>query len=189
MYKALFGLAALIPGTVMAEASNFNFIEAKYLTGEVADLDADGWAVQGNVELGSNFFLTAGASTQDLDDGGVRADFEHQNIGLGYVFYEDSVLGVLFGKFSLVNAETKLRRPGRGRSDDDGWAIGVGSRIDLTNQTELRFGLDYADYGRNDSFVPSVGVVHSFTPQFAGVAELSREEDGHTIGLGLRFYF
>jgi hypothetical protein len=34
-----------------------------------------------------------------------------------------------------------------------------------------------------------VGVIHSFSPRFAGVAELSSEDDGHTIGLGLRFYF
>ena len=189
--KAVIAIAALTPGAVLAQASNFNYVEAKFLTGEVGDFDADGWGVQASVKLGGDFFLSAGASDQDLDGrAGFSAGFEHQNIGLGYVFYEDSVLGVLFGKFSLVNAETSVRGPGgRNNRDDDGWALGLGARFDLQPQTELRFGLDYADYGRNDSFIPSVGVVHSFTPRFAGLAELSSEDDGHTIGVGLRFYF
>ena len=188
--KAVIGAIALVPGVVLAQPANFNFVQARFLTGEVGDVDVDGWGVQGSIELGRNFFLSAGMSEQEVDERGVSADFDKQNVGLGYVFFEDSVLGVLFGTFSLVNAETGLRFGQSGFSgDDDGWALGFGARFALQPQTELRFGLDYTDYGRNDDFVPSVGVIHSFTPRLAGVADFSSEDDGHTIGLGLRFYF
>jgi len=189
--KALLGLAVLAPAAALADANNFNYLEGRYLNGEIEelnDLDVDGWELNGSVELTDQIFITAQFGEVEPDEGNFNVELETASLGLGYVFGQTANASY-YGTLRYVEQEVAVNN--FASTDEDGYAIGFGTRMNLSQQAELRLNLDYVDVGDEDTFVPSAQVVYSFTPQVAGVLDYSHSTDldYHTVGLGLRFYF
>lgn len=189
--KTALGAIFLLPGLTWAEASNFNYVEADYLRGEINDLDVDGWNLEGSVELTPQVFVEASYGEQELDESisGVDVEAEAGSIGVGYVFGENET-GNFYGTAGYVDVEGKVSSSlGSFSTGDDGFYLGLGTRFNLGDRAELRFEVDYADVSDDDSLQTSAALVYNFTGQFAGVAQYRRDSDADAIGLGVRFYF
>lgn len=188
--RTALGVSLLVPGTVLAEASNFNYVEAAYLQGDIDGLDVDGWEVEGSVEVTEQVFLFADYARLELDeDLGFDAEADLQRIGAGYIFGENAT-GNFFGTLAYARVDEEASFGSVSTSDDDdGYSLGLGTRFNLGSQAEVRFGVNYTDLGEGDSLVTSAALVYNFAPFLAGVAEYSRDDDTDSIGLGVRFYF
>lgn len=197
--KGLLVASAMLPAVVLAEASNYNYVEARYLNGDRFGFDVNGWGMEGSVRIDERWFLTAGFS--DLNNDARRREFRYsedsQQLGLGFIMGENETASV----YASV-AYSKLRTGGRltdfpevgdvQRESDrlNGYDLGLGVRINLVPDTELHVAVNYIDYGSgNDVTIPSVGLIYNFTDEWAGFVDYQYKSDRDMIGLGIRFYY
>ena len=164
----------LCPALCLAEASDYNYVEATHLQGEVSDIRMDGWGAGGSFELTEKFFVAGEALSAEVDESAFDLDVDQARIGVGYVFGENST-GSVFGRVSYVRSE--FSSSGLGVSDeDDGYELALGMRMNLNEQAELKATVAHLelDSGGSDT-LPQVGLVYSFTETVAGVVLRERE--------------
>jgi len=191
--KGMLGAAALLPVMALADASNFDYVEGGYLTGKIGGVDVHGWGIAGRAQVAERFFVQGAYSDVNLNETipGFRFDSDGYIIGVGYIFGENSTASV-YGTVSYVEIRDRARVGiDRFRDRYDGYDLGLGVRINLIDDVELKLGVNHTDLGRDggDATVPSAELVYQFTPQLAGVASYSRNSDDGMLGLGFRFYF
>ena len=173
--------------SVLAEDLNYNYVQATYLDTEIDnrafDVDGDGLAVSGSVELGDTMFLTAGYAAQEFDFG---VDLDQWAIGLGgHLPISDSVDFV--GSISYVDAEVDTRFGG---TDADGYGASIGIRARVAANVELEGGINYVDLdeaGDDTSF--GVGGRYYFTEAFALGAGIELSDDVTGWSVGVRYEF
>lgn len=191
--QCLLGAVALVPGLALADASNFNYMEGRYLTGSIGGVDVHGWGIEGNFQLSDRAFLRGTFDRVNLDENipNFRFDSEGHSFGGGFVFGANPTAS-LYGTAQYVEIKDRTRvNLNRFTDRYTGYDLGVGARINLTPEAELELAVNHTDLGRDggDVTVPSGALVYKFTPQFAGVARYSRKSSNDMLGLGFRFYF
>jgi len=191
--KVLLGAAALVPGLAMADASNFNYVQGGYLTGSVGGVDVHGWGLEGAFQLNERTFLQGTFNSVNLDENipNFRFDSEGYRVGAGFIFGQNPTASV-YGTASYVEIKDSGRfNQTRFTDRYTGYDLGLGARINLAPEAELKLAVNHTDLGRDggEQTVPSAELVYKFTPQIAGVAAYSRKSSNDMLGLGFRFYF
>ncbi len=185
---SLVALSLAVSAPVLADDDmSYNYIEGAYIDTELevgsTDVDGDGFGLVGSVELGENFFLTAGYGSQEFDD---NVDLDQWSFGIGaHTPIADNV--DLVGRVSYIDAEVDSRF---GSADDDGYGIGIGLCGRITEQIELEGGINYADLddsGDDTSF--AFGGRYYFTEQFAVGAGVDIGDDVSSVFAAARFEF
>ncbi|XOV82671.1 MAG: outer membrane beta-barrel protein [bacterium] len=183
----LVALAVSVSAPVLADDDmSYSFIEGAYIDTEIddgPDIDGDGFGLNGSVEIGTNYFLTASYSTQDFDFG---VDLDQKSIGFGgYAALSDTV--DLVGTISYVDAELDTRF---GSADDSGFGLGVGVRALVAPNVELEGGISYVDLDDSgDDTSLALGGRYYFTEAFALGAGVSFGDDVTSWNIGARFEF
>ncbi len=193
LLKPMLAVAVLAPGLALADASNFNYVQGGYLTGAIGGVDVHGWGVEGNVQLNERTFLRGTFNRLNLDENipNFRFDSEGHSFGAGFIFGQNPTASV-YGTLSYVEIKDRFRfNLDRFTDRYTGYDLGLGARINLTPEAELKLAVNHTDLGRDggDQTVPSVELVYKFTNQIAGVAGYSRKSSDDMLGLGFRFYF
>ncbi|MGO1540643.1 MAG: OmpO family porin [Luteimonas sp.] len=158
------GLAAAIPFAAVhaAEGISYNYVEGGYAATN-ADLDADGFGINGSVAVHPNFHLFGGYSNQDIDHSSM--DFDQWRLGVGYNHEisrnADLVTRIAYEKFDA----------GRGL-DPDGYSVEVGLRGAMMPNFEGHAMVGYEDYGSDayfdydSDFYGRLGAVVKFNPNW-----------------------
>ena len=183
----LLALAVSVSTPVLADNDmSYSFIEGAYLDTEIdngPDIDGDGFGLSGSVELGTNYFLTAGYSTQEFNAG---VDLDQKSIGFGaYTNLSDTL--DLMGTISYVDAEIDTRFGG---ADDSGFGLGVGLRAVVAPNIELEGGINYVDLDDSgDDTSLALGGRYYFTEAFALGVGVGFGDDVTSWKIGARFEF
>ena len=191
MIRKYLGICALIVAApTMAAELDYNFIEFGYQTVEIDDVlpglnvDGDGFAIRGVVEVAEQWYLVAAYQSIDFDFG---VDGDTLQLGGGYhVAISDRA--DLFADLSYLRAEASA--DGFSSESDSGYGMRVGVRGMVADRVELEGSLGYADFGgNNDGTTFSVGALYEFTPVVHGGVFVDLEEDATALGIGARIYF
>jgi opacity protein-like surface antigen len=183
----LFGavVAAFAPSALMADMNYTNF-EISLLDvelGSAAEVDGDGFALEGSYELNDKIFLFGEWQDQSLDFG---IDGRSLELGAGYTHSFSNSLDFV-GSLSYVDAEVKF---GSLTADDDGLALGGGIRTRFAESFEIDAGLKYVDFDEagGDTGV-SLGGRYYFNDSMALGASADFNDNADTLRIGFRWEF
>ena len=185
-----FGLVALGAAMTMPAIADddmsYNYVEAAYVDTEIddgLDVDGDGVFVNGSVELGDTFFLTAGYGSQEFD---FSVDLDQWAVGIGgHAPISDNIDFVAALRYIDAEVDTPF-----GDIDDDGYGAGVGLRARVTDNIELEGGVNYVDLddgGDDTSF--AFGGRYYLTENFALGAGVELGDDVTSWQAGVRVEF
>lgn len=182
---ALAAAALISTPALAAEDMSYSYIQASYVDTNLdnPDVDGDGFAASGSVEISEHFFIGAGLANQEFD---FNVDLNQWSVGLGgHMPLADNL--DLVGTLSYVDAELET---GFGDIDDDGYGATVGLRAALTPEIELEGGISYVDLDdAGDDTTFNLGARYYFTPEFAVGAGVSTGDDVTSWNVGVRFEF
>lgn len=183
---------SLMSALAQADASNYNYLQLDYQNGDTGEVDIDGWRATGSYRFSDDFFVAAAYSGFDLNEeiDGVNLDGDDATGSLGFIFAENATASI-FGTAGYRRSELRTQiAEAEERETVSGYDLGLGARINLSPEAELRLGVNYADFGDGlDQTTPSVGLVYRFTRRVAGSAEYQGDNDANIMSLGFRFYF
>lgn len=193
---AFLGVAAvalgLMPALAQADASNYNYLQLDYRNGEIGGFDMHGWHATGSFRFLEDFFIAASRTDSELNEEipDFRFDSNSTTASLGFIFAENATASI-FGSIGYREDEDRTRFQGdRSEEQLDGYDLGLGARINLSPEAELRLGANHVDFGDgNDLTIPSVALLYKFTRRVAGNVDYQRKDGYDTVGLGFRFYF
>jgi len=186
---ALAGLLLLSSAVTMADGLNYNYIQAAYQevnidVGAGFDVDGDGFAIGGSVEVNDDWFVFAGYSTFDFES---VVDLDSLTIGGGY---HAPVSDKTDWFATLGYAQAEVSAPGLGSEDDSGYAVSVGLRSMVSEKFELFGSLEYADLGGGaDGTSVAGGFWYSLSGNMALGFGVDIDDDVTAYGVGFRLYF
>ncbi|MDR7135635.1 Ax21 family sulfation-dependent quorum factor [Lysobacter niastensis] len=178
---ALILLAALPFAASAADGVSYTYVEGGYAAastddvdvfGNPADIDSDGWAINGSGAIAPNFHVFGGYSNKEIDDTSV--DYDQWRLGLGYNHELNSQIDLLtrvaYEKFDAGND-----------FDFDGWSVEAGVRGAITPNFEGYALAGYEDYdqGIDGDFYGRVGAQVKFNPTW-GISGDVKFADGAT---------
>lgn len=180
-------IVAFAAPTVAGELS-YTYIQGGYQRVELDDIsgievDGDGYAIGGSIEVGENFHLFADYAATDFDFG---VDFDQYSLGVGYHASITNNLDAVF-EVSYVRAEAEVI----GFSvDDDGYGASIGVRSMLGERFELGGSVNYVDLGSGSDDTSLDGTARYYlTPAFAVGISAGVADDETTYGAALQWYF
>lgn len=180
----LIAAAALALPVASHAEFNYSFVELKYMESEIEigrfDLDGEGFALRGSLEVHPSFFVFAEFADMEYDFG---VDGETWTIG-GGGHWPLNTNWDLVGKLSLQSQEV-------GNDDEDALVVAGGVRGAVTPQLEVDALLEYADYDiepLDGLFLTGEGR-YNFTPQLAAGLFLRLGDDFTGFGISGRFSF
>lgn len=180
-------LAALaLAGPALAAESGFSYSYAElgYIDTEIDDfdVDGDGFGLRGSFAFTPHLHGFASYADVDFDN---DLGAQTLQVGAGVNWPVSPRLDVI-GRLSYVDVEVDA---GRFSADDSGFGLEAALRGRPMERLELTGGIEYVDVGDSDDTSLGVGARYYFTDQFAAGGDLSFNDDGTTILLGLRFDF
>lgn len=197
--KPLFFSLLLIPSLSLADAADFRYLEASYITQDIAidvggseeDFDFDGYGIAGKFQFYENFYVSASYSDVSLDDNipGLDIDQDIFSVGLGYIFGLNEY-GSFFGEIAYVDASASASYGGLSEdADENGYAVEAGFRMNLTERAQLNFGVVYVDIDVSDETTVYGEFVYEFLPRISGVASYGNNSGDNSIAVGARYSF
>jgi len=190
--KPLLFAGLMAPGLALADASDFSYIEAAYLQGDINGVEVDGFDIKASLEFVDRILAVMSVTDLGLDDdtSGVQFDGGIQSIGLGYVFGRNDTASV-YGTASYIEYDVQSRtRAFTFDSDSEGAQFELGVRINFSPEAELFVAVTHTDLGQGDEeTTPGAGLVYQFLPALAGTLTYTRNNDDDLMGLGLRLTF
>src|SRR5262245_44976902 len=176
------------------ENFSYSFVELGWVNQDFDDLDveADGPAVRGSIELTPGFHLFGTYSDQDFDLGpGSDVNGESMTLGAGYAWSVSPTIDIV-GNIAYLREELEVRTSGFGGGsiEDDGMGVAGYVRARPIEQLELTGGLNYVDFDDSgDDTYFSAGARYFFTKAFAVGLDVSLNSDTTAFVLGGRFNF
>ena len=183
MKKTSLALAAVaslgLAAPAMAQNLNYNFIDGRYLDGEVGNTDVDGFGISAQALINPNFYVLGGYSSVEPDNGPGELDVIRAGLGYGHGLAAATDLN---GEVLYLNADA-------GSNDDSGIELGLGLRHRFTEVFEGKAGVRYVDvFNDDDTFVEVGGLAH-LTPQFAVGIDYTSGDIFDGFSVGGRFNF
>lgn len=197
--KPLFFSLLLIPSLSLADAADFRYIEAAYITQDIAidvggseeDFDFDGYGIAGKFQFYENFYASASYADVSLDDDipGLDLDSDAYSIGIGYIFGLNEY-GSFFGEIAYVDASASISYGGLSAdADENGYGVEAGFRMNTTERSQLNFGVSYVDIDVSDGTTVYAELIYEFLPRISGVASYGNTSGDNSIAVGARFSF
>lgn len=190
MNRALAGLSILtLAAPVLADTPSYNYIEGLYQRVEFdtnfgSEIDGDGFAIGGSLEVAENWHMFGGYGTTGLD---FSIDLNQFTVGGGY-HVDISPISSFFVNLAYVRAE--LDAGGFGSPDDSGYGLTIGLRSRVSQQIDLEGSLGYVDLGDgSDGTTLGGAALYRFSDMFSAGLFVGVEEDILSYGLGGRVYF
>ena len=183
---------AMLPAVAGADASNYNYLQLDYRNGEIGGVDTIGWRVNGSFRFAESFFVQASHQQAALDEDIQDFDLDSDASVLagGFIFSENATASI-YGTIGY-REEVDDVQVGVTSSEDtfEGTDFGLGARINLSPEAELKLAANHVDFGdNNEQTIPSAELVYRFSRRVAGSAQYQRKDDFNMYGLGLRVYF
>ena len=185
--SGLAALAAALPLASHADVMDYSYAELGYIDGELdaggdVDVDGDGFALRGSLEVHPNFFVFAGYQDLDFD---FNVDVSLLEVGGGGHWPLTDKID-LVGKLGIAKAEIDV---GSFDADDDGFLLGARVRGAVAPKFELEGGFDYRDLDIGDETTLVFEGRYFFMDQLAGGLSVSIGDDNTFLGLNLRLTF
>ncbi len=183
---AVISLVALA-STAQAEGPDYNYLEGSYqridIDDDFADVDGDGFAIAGSLEVAENWHIFASYGKADLDFG---IDLDEASVGGGFHAALSPTTDIV-ANLAYVSVDADALG---GSFDDDGFGVALGVRSLLSEQFELAGFIDYVDLddAGDDTSVRGEGW-YRFTRNFALGGKIGFGDDVTTYGIGARLYF
>lgn len=177
-------LLASFAGTAHAEF-NYDWVGVSYGNVDFDDLNVDGDGVGFDLTLGitESFHLFGGAETADLD---FNVDITRWAAGVGFNTPMTETIDVI-AQLSYENLEVDTAL---GSADDDGFGLGVGMRVAVSDLVEINGAISYVDFDdAGDDTVFDVGTWFNITESISIGINGSFDDDVNTYRLAGRFYF
>ncbi len=155
------------------------------------DPDGHGAGVRAEAELGHNISFTGLHQSSDLKDGGFDQSLRETRLGLKYSHALEAI--TLTGELEHVNLT--LRPAGSG---ENGYAVKVGGKVNLTDQISAYAKVGYLDvHALGDGVEYEVGGAVKLTDQISGFVEYryvdiddnAGDLELSTIRVGARYHF
>lgn len=193
MIQARWSLIALLfcSGAALADASDYNYVEAGYLTSESSSLDFDGFGVGASFQFYDNFYLTLRYADVTLDNNfpGVDADGEQLQGGVGYIFGQNE-RGTFFGEVTYVDTSLTVSDNGiTTNADADGFGVGFGFRVNVAERGEFKLALTRVEVDSVSDNILSAQAIYHFFPKVSGVVEFETVNGDSTMLFGARYTF
>lgn len=193
MIQARWLLIALLflSGAALADASDYDYIEAGYAEAESNGLDFDGFGIRGSFKFYDNFYLTLGYADTGLDTeiAGVDADGEQLDAAVGYIFGENE-RGTFFGEVTYVDVSFSASGSGvTVNADADGFGVGFGWRVNVGERGEVKLSFGRQELDSISENFGSVQIVYDFFPKVSGVLEFESAGDADGMLVGVRYTF
>jgi hypothetical protein len=184
-------------------APNYNYLEVSFSTGELelgvdgigsADIDQDGFKLDGSVAAGESVLLRASYAALSGDESGVDIDVDTTIIGAGWILPVSDSTGVDLG---LVYRKDDLDLSGFGSGDVDGAGLSAGIRSNVSDNLELAARLSYLGSDYDGAYSIDLSGTYHFSDTFGaslGLEYLDVSDEGvdvelSQILLGLRWSF
>ena len=183
---AVISLVALA-STAQAEGPDYNYLEGNYqridIDDDFADVDGDGFAIAGSLEVAENWHIFASYGKADLDFG---IDLDEASVGGGFHAALSPTTDIV-ANLAYVSVDADAFG---GSFDDDGFGVALGVRSLLTEQFELAGFIEYVDRddAGDDTTLSGEGW-YRLTRNFALGGKIGLGDDVTTYGLGARLYF
>ncbi|RLQ21020.1 porin [Seongchinamella sediminis] len=182
------GLASL---SLAAQASDLSYsnVGVSYLDGDLANLDADGYALDASIAISDSFFIDGSYSRLEADD--INAEADQYSLGLGFHAPITPTADLVIGASWLRADVEACVGPFCASEDGNGWGADAGVRWLITPQFEANIFLGYADVEDEDDTAISVGARYFITPMFSVDGGYSSANDADTDiwNVGLRYHF
>lgn len=182
---SLLAVLMALPMFANAQGFDYDFFELTYGTVDLddADVDGDGFGINGSFAIADNFYAFGGYRATDFD---FNIDGTNFNLGLGYNRALSDVLDIVAGlSYEYVELDSAF-----GSVDDNGFGLGVGLRFAATPELELNAGINYVDLSDSGSDTSlNFRGLYNFTPAIALAVGAGFSDDATSFSIGGRFYF
>jgi Ax21 family sulfation-dependent quorum factor len=188
--KRTFAISALALALAAASSAgaadlSYTYLEAGRTWYDIdGGADADGWAAQGSVALGSQFHLYGGYGSNEIDHTSIDVDVTRLGLGWNRSINDTSDLVV---RANWVNLDSNFPD-----SDTDGYEAEVGLRSGWTPNFETYLAGGYVDVDRGDGdgdFYAKAGAQYKFNQNWGIAASASFADDNNEYFIGPRFSF
>jgi len=196
----------LVAGSIQAKAPSFTYVEAEYIAaGEFelsdgslsADVDMDGFALSGSVELGM-FLLQASRFELDSDtvfDSNLEDSISTLALGVNFKLPQTAFYGLVRARRDELSINGALGRLIDEELDETSVGLEAGVRVNLTNRFELNANLGTPALDEGTSY--GVGAQFMLTDNLGlnlkyNVIEIEDDDltaDLQTTSASLRFTF
>ena len=161
----------------LAETPSFNNLEIGYTEYDFGSgIELDGFEISVTRELTESIYISA--DTAQIEDG--PFDLGLTTIGIGFKT-EITNSTVFFAELSYADLD--------GDVSESGYEISTGIRSMVTDQLELKAGVEYLDIDNDDTTSFVIGAAFNFTDSLAAYTDYSYDSDLENYGIGLRFTF
>ena len=173
-------------GLACADGFNYTYAQANYGTVDIDNItvDGDGLGLNGSFGVTDDLNIVGSWQTVDFDS---IADATEWSVGLG-VHQSLTDLMDITAAVSFVNVEFDAL--GVPVADDDGFALEVGLRANVTSMVEVNASVTWIDLstsGNDTGF--NGGVLYNFTDTFSVGLSGDWVDDTATYSLSGRMYF
>jgi hypothetical protein len=185
--SGLAALAAALPLVSQADVMDYSYAELGYVDTELDaddfDVDGDGFALRGSLEVHPSFFVFAAYESLSFD---FDIDTSLLEVGGGGHWPLTDKIDIV-GRVGIVKAEVDF---GPFDADDDGFLLGARVRGVVAPKFELEGGFDYRDLddAGNDTTIVFEGR-YFFLEQVSGGLGVSIGDDATALGLNVRLTF
>ncbi len=198
-------IAVLISGLAFA-GPNYDFVELTYGTGDLdigisglgsADIDQDGFKIEGNVAATENILVRGSFSALSGDEAGVDLDIDTIVLGAGWIFPVNDDTGIDVG-LEYRTDDLKVSDGIDSVSDDiDGVGLAAGITSAVGENINLSARLSYLESDYEGAFVIDLSGTYFVSDNVGitlGVERLDADDDGvdlelTQIQLGARMRF
>jgi len=184
------GALLLGGGAALADSGiSYSYIQASYQEVDVDigggfDVDGDGFAVGGSVEINEDWFVFAGYASSEFES---VVDLDQLEAGGGY-HAPLSEKTDWYATLAYVSAEVSAS--GFGSIDDSGVGVALGVRSMVTPSLELYANASYADLGDGaDGSGFGAGLWYTVSGNIALGVGASFGDDVSAYGASVRLYF
>ena len=180
-------LTLIAPHSVLADASDFNYLDIGYAS--QTDPEADGVGLTASYRFQGDFFAEASYVTMSLDrDSPIDVDTRVWAAGVGFVVGENDTASLSF-KVSFLDAQEDIQ--GVRFIDKTGYQAGFDVRLNTGARSELAIRAAYRDLDIVDGVHYRGQLVFDFTGPVSGVLTVGGDDlsDSTFFGAGIRINF
>ena len=170
-------LALILPVTVFADASDFNYLDIAYVSQDSPD--ANGFSALGSYRFHRDFFAEFSYMNLSLDDPALaNADASLLTAGLGFVVGENET-GSFSMKAAFLDASDKVSV----EIEETGYQAGLSIRMNTSHRSELSLDVLHRDLDIVSGMLYSGRFVFDVTEPVSVMVSITEGDDELTSGI------